>query len=166
VGRVSAPLRPAVLTELPPAGFWRRQGAWWLDRLLGVFAWSLGAMWLVLALWAVRGLPRGVPGVGALLVAIALLGLVLRVSYQVAFVGGCGQTPGQMACRIAVVGRDGAPPGYGRATLRGLAGVLSVVTLGVTSLIPMFRRDRRGLADLLSGTHLVLVRTGGDLTPR
>ena len=70
-------------------------------------------------------------------------------------VGGCGQTLGQMAMGIAVVDRAGAAPGYWRAGLRSLGGLLCVLTLGLASLPFLFSAERRGLGDRLAGTRVV-----------
>lgn len=143
------------MTGLAVAGFWRRLGASGLDRLVGLAVWVLCAMWLVLGLWATRGLPRDLPGAVVLAVSVAVLGAALYAVYQVVFIGGCGQTPGQMMCAIAVVRRDGRPAGYGRAAGRTLGGLLTAMTLGLGSLLALFNRERRGLPDLVAGTRLV-----------
>jgi uncharacterized RDD family membrane protein YckC len=143
------------VSDLVPAGFWRRLGSWWADRLIGLVVWAICAMWLVLALWAARGLPRHLPGAAVLALALLLMGGALHVAHQIAFVGGCGQTPGQMAAGIAVVRRDGAPAGYGRAAARSLAGLLTLLTFGLAAALVFFNRDRRGLGDLVAGTRLV-----------
>jgi uncharacterized RDD family membrane protein YckC len=143
------------VSVLLPAGFWRRLGSWWADRLIGVIVWAICAMWLVLALWAARGLPRQLPGAVVLAFSFVLLGAALHVAHQIAFVGGCGQTPGQMVAGIAVVRRDGAPAGYGRATARSLGGLLTLLTLGLGAALVLFNRDRRGPGDLVAGTRLV-----------
>jgi len=60
-----------------------------------------------------------------------------------------------MALGIAVVRRDGGRAGYGRAMVRCLGGMLSALTLGLSSLGVLFTRERRGLADWLAGTRVV-----------
>ncbi|HVQ76081.1 MAG TPA: RDD family protein [Candidatus Binatia bacterium] len=142
----------------PAAGFWRRQGAWWLDRLIGVALWALCAMWLVVLFWATRGWPRDLPGALVLAAAMALLGVALSLVYQIAFVGGCGQTPGHMAFGIAVVRRGGGAMSHGRALARSLGGILTALTLGIGLLPVLFTRERRGLPDMVAGTRMVRVR--------
>jgi uncharacterized RDD family membrane protein YckC len=154
------------VSDLHPAGFWRREGAWWLDRLVGGIVWSICSMWLVLGLWALRGLPRDLAGAAVLLVAVGVLAVALHLVYHFAFIGGCGQTPGQMATGIAVVRRDGTAAGYARAAVRSVGGVLSFLTLGLGLVLALFNRERRGLADLVAGTRLILVRpTGRSVHP-
>lgn len=143
------------MTGLVVPGFWRRLGASVLDRLVGLGVWALSAMWLVLGLWVTRDLPRDLRGTLVLGVSIAILGAFLHAVYQIAFIGGCGQTPGQMAFAIGVVRRDGRPAGYGRAAGRTLGGLLTAMTLGLGSLLALFNRERRGLPDLVAGTRVV-----------
>ena len=141
---------------LVSAGYGRRFLAALLDSLLAGVLWVTCAMWLTLAVWALRGLPEGGLPLIALIWTLLAFGIAVRLVYHVVFVGGCGQTPGAMALGIAVVNRAGAVPGYGRAFARWFGGVLSAVTLGLASLPFIFSRDRRGLADRLAGTRVVV----------
>ena len=145
------------MIDLETAGLWRRLAARLLDCLVGGLVWSLAAMWLVIGAWGLRGSPLELREVGLLLLAVVALGAVLHVAYQVAFIGGCGQTPGRMALGIAVVKRDGAQVSYGRALVRCVAGAIATLSLGVLSVGVLFTRERRGLADWLAGTRVVRV---------
>jgi Mce-associated membrane protein len=142
-----------------PAALWRLAGAALADTLVGIIVWSLGAMWLLVAVLLLRRAPLDF--FDGLLVALAvlLLGVVLHVVYHTVLVGGCGQTFGKMLLGIAVVRRDGAPPGYGRALLRCLGGGLCVLTLGLGRLVVLFSRERRSLSDLIAGTRPVLSKS-------
>jgi uncharacterized RDD family membrane protein YckC len=137
------------------AGYVRRILAGLLDTVLGLTLWALSSMWLILGVWAIHGLPRDVRGV--LLIYAGVLGLAvgLHFIYHVVLLGGCGQTVGRMALGIAVVRRDGRVPGYGRAALRSVGNALVVVTLGLAALVALFNRERRDMADLMSGTRVV-----------
>jgi uncharacterized RDD family membrane protein YckC len=84
-----------------------------------------------------------------------MLGVALHVIYHTVLVGGCGQTVGKMLMGVAVVRRDGAPAGYGRALLRCVGGGLCLLTLGLGRLLVLFTRDRRALSDLVAGTRAV-----------
>jgi uncharacterized RDD family membrane protein YckC len=139
------------------AGYIRRMLAGLLDTALGLALWAMGSMWLILGVWGVRGLPQDARG--ALLIYAGVLGLAvgLHLIYHVVLVGGCGQTVGRMALGIAVVRRDGGVPGYGRAALRSVGNALVVVTLGLAALVALFNRERRDMADLVSGTRVVRV---------
>ena len=137
------------------AGVFRRLAAGLLDTALGFVLWSLGAMWLVLGVWALRGLPREAPTLLLFYAGVLGLGVGLHLIYHVVLLGGCGQTVGRMALGIAVVRRDGAPPGYHRALLRSLGNLVTALTLGLAALIALFNREGRDLADLLSGTRVI-----------
>ena len=137
------------------AGYVRRMLAGLLDTAVGLTLWALCSMWLILGVWAIRGLPRDARGV--LLIYAGVLGLAvgLHFIYHVVLLGGCGQTLGRMALGIAVVRRVGGAPGYGRAALRSVGNALVVVTLGLAALVALFNRERRDMADLMSGTRVV-----------
>jgi uncharacterized RDD family membrane protein YckC len=147
------------VTDLPQAGFWRLWAAGLLDSLIGTLAWALGGMWLVLAVWGVRGTPLELRAALLLALAVLALGPALHVLYHVLFIGGCGQTLGKMAVGIAVVRRDGSRPGYGRACVRSLGGVVLLLTLGLAHLLVLFGRERRSVGDLFAGTRIVRVRS-------
>jgi uncharacterized RDD family membrane protein YckC len=144
--------------EFQPAGLWRRVAARLVDCFVGLLVWSLAAMWLVIASWASRRSPLPLREAALLGLLVVALGATLHVVYHVAFVGGCGQTPGKMALGIAVVRRDGEPAGYTRAMVRCLGGLVSVLTLGLSSLGMFFTRERRGFPDWLAGTRVVRVQ--------
>lgn len=146
------------MRELEPAGLWRRFAARLVDCFVGLLAWTLAAMWLVIGAWGFRRAPLELREVAVLALLVVALGAALHVVYHVAFVGGCGQTPGKMALGIAVVRRDGEPAGHARAMVRCLGGMLSVLTLGLSSLGVLFTRERRGLGDWLAGTRVVRIQ--------
>jgi uncharacterized RDD family membrane protein YckC len=122
------------------------------DALVGVFAWSLAAMWLWIAVFLFRREPDVLDTV-FLVLGVLLLGIALHVAYHTVLVGGCGQTLGKMLLGVVVVRRDGAPAGYGRALLRCAGGGLCLLTLGIGQLSVLWSRERRGLADLVAGTR-------------
>lgn len=140
------------------AGVFRRLAAGLLDTALGVVLFGLAAMWLVLGVWALRGLPREFPTLLLLYAGVLGLGVGLHLIYHVVLLGGCGQTVGRMALGIAVVRADGRAPGYGRALLRSLGNLVTALTLGLAALIALFNREGRNLADLLSGTRVIRLR--------
>jgi uncharacterized RDD family membrane protein YckC len=132
---------------------WRLALAAITDALVGMIAWSLAAMWLMTAVLAFRRRPVDALDTLLLALAVVLLGVALHVVYHTVLVGGCGQTLGKMLLGVAVVRRDGAPAGYGRALLRCLGGGLCVLTLGLGRLPMLVTRERRGLPDLMAGTR-------------
>lgn len=137
----------------PPAPLWRLAAAAVADALLGIIAWSLAAMWLLVAVLVFHTKPLDVLDGLILALAILMLGVALHVIYHTVLVGGCGQTLGKMLMGVAVVRRDGAPAGYGRALLRCAGGGICVLTLGLGRLVVLFTRDRRALSDFVAGTR-------------
>jgi uncharacterized RDD family membrane protein YckC len=136
-----------------PAPLWRLAAAAVADALLGIIAWSLAAMWLLVAVLVFRTKPLDILDGLILALAILMLGVALHVIYHTVLVGGCGQTLGRMLMGVAVVRRDGAPAGYGRALLRCAGGGICVLTLGLGRLFVLFTRDRRALSDFVAGTR-------------
>jgi uncharacterized RDD family membrane protein YckC len=99
------------------------------------------------------------------LVAIIVgLGWALTVGiYFIAFWAMTGQTPGMRVMGVRVLRRDGAPPHAGRAAVRLVGLILSIIPL-FAGFIPVLIDDRRrGLADFLAGT--VVVYADAELEP-
>jgi len=136
-----------------PAPLWRLAAAAVADWLVGIIAWSLAAMWLLVAVLVFHTKPLDILDRLILALAILVLGVALHVVYHTVLVGGCGQTLGRMLMGVAVVRRDGAPAGYGRALLRCVAGGICLLTLGLGRLFMLFTRERRALSDFVAGTR-------------
>ena len=124
--------------------------------MIGLAAWSLAAMWLVIAVLGFRRDPD-ILDVALVSLGASLLAVALHVAYHTVLVGGCGQTVGKMALGVAVVRRDGSPAGYGRALLRCVGGGLTVLTLGRGRLLVFANREHRGLSDLVAGTRAISI---------
>ena len=91
----------------PRAGFWRRFAAALIDGIL---------------LGIVSAILRAILGTGG----GYALGTLITIGYFVYFHGTTGQTPGNAALSIRVVGKDdGEPIGYGRAFVRWLVSLIS-----------------------------------------
>jgi len=83
---------------------------------------------------------------------------LLKVSYFCAFTAVGGQTIGKMAVGTCVVADDGKPMDPARALRRTLAGIVSVLLLGL-GFIPALFGDHRALHDRLAGTRVVRLRS-------
>ena len=153
------------MTDLRPAALWRLAAAALADALLGVVAWIIASMWLVIAVLTVWRQPLELVDDLVLALGVLLLGVVLHVAYHTVMVGGCGQTLGKMLMGVAVVRSDGAPAGYGRALLRCLGGGLCALTLGLGRLPMLFTRERRALSDFVAGTRVVAVAEAVPAAP-
>jgi uncharacterized RDD family membrane protein YckC len=132
---------------LPPApgGFLRRGVALGID---------LAVMWGLLRVGEVVSLPlRRWDLVGQ---AFAMTwALVVPAAYLVLCHGTGGQTLGKRLLGVRLVEAGADEVSYGRALVRLLATVLAAAPLGLGLLVAGVRRDRRGLHDLLAGTHVV-----------
>ena len=66
-----------------------------------------------------------------------------------------GGTPGLRLLGLRLVDwQQRVPIGYLRALLRALALMVTFLTLGFGFLLPLFRKDRKALHDLLAGTSV------------
>ena len=79
---------------------------------------------------------------------------ILKLAYFTAFTAIGGQTIGKMATGILVVAEDGTIDS-GRAIRRSLAGVLSLLPIGLGFVPAFVGADRRALHDRLTGTRVV-----------
>lgn len=80
--------------------------------------------------------------------------LLLNGGYFITFAGVGGQTIGQMAFGLKVIGEDGTPLAFGTATLRTLAWLCSALPLGL-GLWFALGADHRALHDRLTATRVV-----------
>ena len=139
------------------AGISRRLLARCLDEIVVVLAWLTAVAGLLIVDRATSRVPGSLPALALVAGAALALGLVLRLTYFVGFVGGCGQTPAQMLVGIGVVRRDGTPPGYSRALTRWLGAGLAWASLGLGFAIAMLDAEHRALPEWLSGTRVIRV---------
>jgi uncharacterized RDD family membrane protein YckC len=80
---------------------------------------------------------------------------VIGGAYTIFFVGKFGATPGKMALRLRVVLSNGGKVGWGRATGRYFAELLSSLTLGIGYLIAAFDDQKRTLHDHICDTRVI-----------
>lgn len=148
------------MTGPEPAGALLRLSAWLVDRLLVGSLWGLLACWGVVAYLSWTRWPPDFLGLAALVGILLVWGIALHAAYLVVFIGSCGQTPGKMLCGIAVVRRDGAPAGYGRALLRWIGAWLAALPFGLGFVGVLVTAERRGLHDWIAGTRVIREGSG------
>ncbi len=138
---------------LIPAGFWRRTIAAAIDQVLVLFAgFVLALMASPLLLAAPSRLADFFTGDRAGLI-IGAAYLVLGWLYFASLEASEGQaTIGKTMTGIMVTDLQGEPISFWRASLRYLAKLLTVLTLGVGYLIMLRHPRRQALHDRLSGT--------------
>jgi uncharacterized RDD family membrane protein YckC len=133
------------------AGFWIRVGAKLLDGLI------VGVLFIPPVIYfAFKGASQQQPGVFQVLQVLFQVGyMAANIGYQVFFLGKYGATPGKMACRLRVVTAEGGTIGYGRATGRAFAEILSGMICDIGYLIVAFDKQKRGLHDHICSTRVV-----------
>jgi uncharacterized RDD family membrane protein YckC len=166
--RAAAPRAPSRPGRTAPTfhagGFWRRLGAGMIDLAILlpvglILAWLAGQItgvhlpesrhygldfWLDLLLSSDPALL----GVIGLLVATAAIYVAI---FQITWAA----TPGMRLLGLAIIDLYGDPPSVIRSIARTVGYLLSAITLGLGFLWIGFDRERRGLHDWLSGTHVV-----------
>lgn len=145
-----------------PAGFGWRLLAWVLDLLL----FSAGSLLPFAPILAIAGAERYLLSPDALPPSLqtkawlaggsAVLWVLFALYYVLHGWARRGGTPGLRLLGLRLVDwQQRVPIGYPRAILRTVALVVSLATLGIGLLLPLFRRDRRALHDVLAGTHVI-----------
>jgi uncharacterized RDD family membrane protein YckC len=135
-------------TPVAYAGFATRAVALAIDAALSQGIFVIGAALLGLIGSLVEGLRSD-------WVAPTLLSggwAITMTSYFVGFWAITGQTPGMRLMHVRVVARDGMPPSIGRAFVRLVGVLLSIIPLFAGFLPVLVDDRRRGLADFLAGT--------------
>ncbi len=142
VGGGLAPPAGAVLPAWAgvPAGFWIRLAAYLIDLAAIILCILLSYLAL-----AMMGLASALGGVIFIIAVIAALVWIPAVS------------PGKRALGLRVLRRDGSGAGLARRLCRSLAQMLSELIFCIGFLMIAFRKDRRGLHDLICGTVVVRV---------
>jgi uncharacterized RDD family membrane protein YckC len=136
-------------SESAYGGFWRRLFASLIDGvILGAVQ---GLLFPVLARTDV-GAALGAPG----------FGILAGLMYWLYFAGLEGSllqaTAGKMVMHLEVTDGDGRPIGFGHASLRHFAKILSSLLLGFGWLMAAFTPRKQALHDLLAGT--LVIRAG------
>lgn len=146
------------------AGFWRRLGAGIVDLAIilpvsMILAWLAGQLagvhlpdsrhygldfWLDLLL---SNDPALLGMLGLLVATAAIYATIFQITWAA--------TPGMRMLALGIIDLYGDPPSVLRSIARTAGYLASIVTLGLGFLWIGFDRERRGLHDWLSGTHVV-----------
>ncbi len=125
-----------------PAGLWIRLAAFLID-----FAAHVG---MVILLFILLNLYEAIMGPPS-----AFARAVLIIAYFTALVWIEVTSPGKRALGLQILRPNGSRVGLGRKFCRFLAYTLSVLTLYIGFLMIAFRKDKRGLHDLICDTVVV-----------
>ena len=148
---------PARIDTLPRAGFWIRLAAWIGDMLFLILPVFISAIvvWatVILGGWLGGEINDQVKAFAAM--SGAAIVIVSGFLYFTLFVGAFGQTPGKMLFRLRIVRVNDLEMTYGRAVLRSLCWILSLLLFSVGFLMIAFNRQKQGLHDMLAGTYVI-----------
>ena len=145
-----ARIRQTVAGDVP-GGFWIRLGASLIDGVV-----LIAVQVFLVALWP--GLTLTEYYFGADLViwrTVDSLGMIVDALYYIVGVSVWSTTIGKKALGLYVLRPDGSRVGPGRALARYLAYFVSAILLFAGYLMIAFRKDKRGLHDLICDTVVV-----------
>ncbi|HEY6923715.1 MAG TPA: RDD family protein [Steroidobacteraceae bacterium] len=129
----------------PYAGFWRRAGAWFLDYIIVLVG------YLVLAAVMKVILPQRLAEL-----LMTLLSLVAGWLYCACMESSSGQaTLGKRAVGIKVTDLQGRRIGFGQASGRYFAHIVSDLTMGVGYVVAAFSKKRQTVHDMIAMTLVV-----------
>jgi uncharacterized RDD family membrane protein YckC len=147
------PIEPAPAVALELAGRLARLFAGLVDVLL-IGAIDTLVIYLTLAVAGVE--PADIQTLS--LVPLVAFLLLLNGGYLIAFTVANGQTIGKMIAGVRVVSDEGERVDVGRAVLRAIGCLVSLLTAGIGYLPAFFSTDARALQDRFARTRVVRVR--------
>jgi uncharacterized RDD family membrane protein YckC len=103
------------------------------------------------------GGPAQTPTKLGLQLTVIAVGVLLAASYEIFMIGKFGATLGKMACKVRVVTADGGKVGYGRATGRYFAKILSSLVCMIGFIMAFFDQERRALHDRICNTRVITI---------
>jgi uncharacterized RDD family membrane protein YckC len=138
------------------AGFWIRFAAKIVDGLILGLPFVVAFAFVVVSRGAAMRPGRSSQLQFDLVPLLLQLGFVfVQMAYQIFFVGKYGATPGKMACKLSIVTAEGGKVGYGRATGRFFAEMLSGMICYIGYIIAAFDSQKRSLHDHICNTRVV-----------
>lgn len=151
IGQIEAITSEPVREKERPVGFWVRVGAYLLDGIV---------LYLVfLLIWGpVKVTPdemKDPERFMQILQPMANRLFWMQLVYFVLFNGQFGATAGKMLLRARIANLDGSPIGFLKAFVRWVVWYLCMLPFGLGFLVVAFRRDKRGLHDLVTGTKVI-----------
>jgi uncharacterized RDD family membrane protein YckC len=137
--------------ELKYAGFWVRFGAKFVDGvILGLP--FMAVFILVLIPQTRSGTPHQFP---ILPLMIQFGFIIIKMAYEIFFLGKYGATPGKMLCQLKVVTAEGGRISYGRATGRCFSEMLSALACYIGYIMVAFDSQKRALHDYICNTRVI-----------
>ena len=135
-------------------GFWVRLAAFLIDNIFILIA--------VVFLSRVAGIAAGMGGAEEDDPLVAQFGFLIGIFfvpfYFTLFTGWDGRTLGKWLFGLRVIRVTGEQVGYGRAFVRYLGYIVSLLFFGLGFIMIAVDRNKRGLHDLIAGTCVIRVR--------
>ncbi|HET7266574.1 MAG TPA: RDD family protein [Oleiagrimonas sp.] len=144
------------------AGFWARFGAWvidWMITTVGTYMLMVVAVVIVMIMVpdAIRGDHSTAELIGQLFFLTAAVAAWL---YHAFFESSAKQaTPGKMAVGLRVTGLAGERIGFGRASGRFFARIVSAMTLGIGYMMAGWTERKQALHGMIAGCCVVHARS-------
>jgi uncharacterized RDD family membrane protein YckC len=142
------------------AGFWIRLAAWIADIVCLFMATIALAILVLVTIWFGGRLGGEINDQVMALAGYSSATIVMASGflYFTLFVGSRGQTPGKILFGLRVVPVNGKQMTYGRACLRSLFWVVSLLLFSIGFLMIAVTRQKQGLHDMLAGTYVIRTR--------
>lgn len=139
------------------AGFWIRLVAWIADIVCLFLATIALAVLVLTTIWFGGRLGGEINDQVMALAGFSSAAIVMGSGflYFTLFVGSRGQTPGKLLFGLRIVAVNGQEMTYGRACLRSLCWIISLLLFSVGFLMIAVTRRKQGLHDMLAGTYVV-----------
>jgi uncharacterized RDD family membrane protein YckC len=139
------------------AGFWIRLVAWIADIVCLFLATIALAVLALTTIWFGGRLGGEINDQVMALAGFSSAAIVMGSGflYFTLFVGSRGQTPGKLLFGLRIVAVNGKEMTYGRACVRSLCWIISLLLFSVGFLMIAVTRQKQGLHDVLAGTYVV-----------
>ena len=148
-----------------PAGFWIRTAAIIIDNVLLTIVTIVIIATVILVAMALQQNYFETLGDETVWTAgwtagdtLNTLHTLLIATYGILMVAAFSGTVGKLVLGMRIVRTDGSRVSLGRAALRYVAQILSVLTLFIGYLMVAFRKDKRSLHDIIADTAVIIVR--------
>jgi uncharacterized RDD family membrane protein YckC len=139
--------------ELNYAGFGVRFGAKFVDGL--ILGLPFMVVFFVVLIPQIRSGTPTPERFSFLPLMIQFAFIFIQMAYQIFFLGKYGATPGKMLCKLKVVTAEGGRIGYGRATGRVFAEMLSGMICYIGYIMVAFDSQKRALHDYICNTRVI-----------
>jgi uncharacterized RDD family membrane protein YckC len=154
------------------AGFWRRVGAYWID-IIPIALIMFLLFYLILGYDAVLGAYFEEPSNTDNRIAFLsqrnqirdLTFLIWLVYSAIAEASSMQGTFGKRLMGIKVVDREGHRLGFGRAIVRSISKILSLIPFGLGFLWVAFSKEKKGWHDMIAKTY-VIPKSSGVVIPK